>query len=52
MTSGLGRVVKAGRDLGAGFAVGSRMALIVKALQSRYRREAPDLVPAQASTNG
>src|SRR5215471_5546587 len=32
--------------------LGSRMAPIVKALQSRYRREAPDLVPAQASTNG
>jgi len=32
--------------------LGSRMAPIVKALQSRYRREAPDLVHAQASTNG
>ena len=32
--------------------LGSRMAPIVKALQSRYLREAPDLVPAQASTNG
>jgi len=32
--------------------LGSRMAPIVKALQSRYRREASDLVPAQASTNG
>src|SRR5262245_5008724 len=32
--------------------LGSRMAAIVKALQSRYRREALDLVPAQASTNG
>jgi hypothetical protein len=28
------------------------MAPIVKALQSRYRREAPELAPAQASTNG
>jgi UDP-N-acetylmuramoyl-tripeptide--D-alanyl-D-alanine ligase len=32
--------------------LGSRMAPIVKALQSRYRREAPELAPAQASTNG
>jgi len=32
--------------------LGSRMAPIVKALQSRYRREMPALVPAQASTNG
>jgi hypothetical protein len=32
--------------------LGSRMAPIVKALQGRYRREAPDLVPAPASTNG
>jgi UDP-N-acetylmuramoyl-tripeptide--D-alanyl-D-alanine ligase len=30
--------------------LGSRMAPIVKALQSRYRHEAPALVPAQAST--
>jgi len=32
--------------------LGSRMAPIVKALQSRYRREMPALVPAPASTNG
>jgi len=32
--------------------LGSRMAPIVKALQSRYRREAPALVAAPASTNG
>src|SRR6266446_7067942 len=32
--------------------LGSRMAPIVKALQGRYRREASDLMPAQASTNG
>jgi UDP-N-acetylmuramoyl-tripeptide--D-alanyl-D-alanine ligase len=32
--------------------LGSRMAPIVKALQSRYRREAPEFAPAQASTNG
>jgi UDP-N-acetylmuramoyl-tripeptide--D-alanyl-D-alanine ligase len=30
--------------------LGSRMAPIVKALQSRYRRETPVLAPAQAST--
>jgi UDP-N-acetylmuramoyl-tripeptide--D-alanyl-D-alanine ligase len=30
--------------------LGSRMAPIVKALQNRYRREAPVLAPAQAST--
>jgi len=32
--------------------LGSRMAPIVKALQSRYRREVAELVPAPASTNG
>src|SRR6516165_2119820 len=32
--------------------LGSRMAPIVKALQSRYRREAAELAPVQASTNG
>jgi hypothetical protein len=32
--------------------LGSRMAPIVKALQSRYRRAAPELADAQASTNG
>ncbi|MBV8320125.1 MAG: UDP-N-acetylmuramoylalanyl-D-glutamyl-2, 6-diaminopimelate--D-alanyl-D-alanine ligase, partial [Hyphomicrobiales bacterium] len=32
--------------------LGSRMAPIVKALQSRYRREAAEFAPVQAATNG
>jgi UDP-N-acetylmuramoyl-tripeptide--D-alanyl-D-alanine ligase len=32
--------------------LGSRMAPIVKALQSRHRREAAELAPVQAATNG